>query len=194
MANENEIYEVDLDPGMEGQNEETGDPMIMCDFVTGTSMSAEYKASSLEDMWNHLEDMDASILELKKMMFELVSTPIDQRDAHVEELIDVLTKFHGETGLTNIDYNIHEDLTDYEKCILMDMNLIILFTEMRTAAQLHHVQSNTTVHDFESLYSDFEALFSGLDEFETPSELIESFIDQATGESENDDDKEEASE
>ncbi len=192
MANENEIYEVNLDPGMEGQNEETGDPMIMCDFVTGTSMSAEYKASNLEDMWNHLEDMDASILELKKMMFELVSTPTDQRDAHVQELIGVLTKFHEETGLTNIDYNIREDLTEYEKCILMDMNLIILFTEMRTAAQLHHVQSDTN-----ALAHDFEALFNGLDEFKTPSELIESFIDQAAEESveeSENDDKEEVTE
>ena len=183
-----EIYEMNVDPGMEGQNEETNDPMIMCDFVTGTSMSAEYKASNLEDMWNHLEDMDGSILELKKMMFELVSTPVDQRAAHVKELIDVLTKFHAETGLTNIDYNIREDLTDYEKCLLMDMNLIILFTEMRTAAQLHHVQSNTN-----ALAHDFEALFNGLDEFKTPSELIESFIDQTTEESENDD-KEEVTE
>lgn len=190
-----EIYEMKVDPGMEGQNEETeetNDPMIMCDFVTGTSMSAEYKAANLEDMWNHLEDMDGSILELKKMMFELVSTPVDQRDAHVKELIDVLTKFHSETGLTNIDYNIREDLTDYEKCILMDMNLIILFTEMRTAAQLHHVQSNTN-----ALAHDFEALFAGLDEFKTPDELIESFIDQtaeeSAEESENDD-KEEVTE
>ena len=193
MANEKDIYEVNLDPGMEGQNEETGDPMIMCDFVTGTSMSAEYKASNLEDMWNHLEDMDASILELKKMMFDLVSTPVDQREAYVQELIGVLAKFHAETGLTNIDYNIREDLTDYEKCILMDMNLIILFTEMRTAAQLHHVQSDTS-----ALAHDFEALFSGLDEFKTPSELIESFIDQAAEESVeesgNDDDKEEVTE
>jgi hypothetical protein len=190
-----EIYEMKVDPGMEGQNEETEethDPMIMCDFVTGTSMSAEYKASNLEDMWNHLEDMDGSILELKKMMFELVSTPVDQREAHVKELIDVLTKFHAETGLTNIDYNIREDLTDYEKCILMDMNLIILFTEMRTAAQLHHVQSNTN-----ALAHDFEALFSGLDEFKTPGELIESFIDQTTEESAEEsgnDDKEEVTE
>lgn len=177
-----EIYEMNVDPGTTGQTEETSDPMIMCDFVTGTSMSAEYKEANLEDMWNHLEDMDGSILELKKMMFELVSTPVDQRDAHVKELIDVLTKFHAETGLTNIDYNIREDLTDYEKCILMDMNLIILFTEMRTAAQLHHVQSNTT-----ALAHDFEALFSGMEDFKTPSELIESFIDQ-TEESDNNED------
>lgn len=177
MANENEIYEVNVDPGMEA--ELTADDVdmdnaceIVCDFVNGISMSANYKPEDLENIYNDIPDIESTILDVKKILFDLMKSSDEERDANTAQLMDVLGKFHADTGMRDLDYNIRDGISDYEKVIMMAMNMIILFTEMKHTAQLHHVNN-----DVNSLGHDLATLFDGLAD-RNPDELVGSFLDQ----------------
>lgn len=187
------MYEVNVDPGMEGVMEyndgttEPQGPAMVCDLATGITMSGEYKVEDLEDMYEHLADFEENIFNVKKMLYDLVCSSDEDRDANVQQATEVLWGFHAATGLENLNYNIRESITDYEKALLMCMNMIIIFSDMKSLAQLTHINNQIP----EMLGQVFGSLSASIPEDANP-DLIQDFLNAVGNESAADDTQEDA--
>ena len=160
---------MDLDPGMENDPrkeidsvESESEEVITFDLVNGLSMSTDYSATDWNGVYDQIPDMTDTVLSLKKMFYQLVITPIADRDRVVSEAIAQLNELHTNMGLQNDQYELRPDITDYEKALMMIVNIIIILEGMTVTAQLANLKS---------IASNFTAVGGGLTD-----EMIEEFL------------------
>jgi hypothetical protein len=136
MSNEVEKT-MDVDPGMnedprgtkEIDEEEVIEEKLACDLITGQSLITNIKTFNWRGIISQKEPLEENIITLKQAMYELVTTKPEDRLTMVVELIKQLEEQHRQFCL-DLNYNIREGLTEYERALLMCMNLIIVTSDM----------------------------------------------------------------
>ena len=160
---------MDLDPGMENDPrkeidsvESGSEEVITFDLINGLSMSTDYSATDWNGVYDQIPDMSDTVLSLKKMFYQLVITPVADRDHAVSEALEQLSELHHNMGLQNDQYELRPDITNYEKALMMIVNIIIILEGMTVTAQLANLKN---------IASNFTAVGGGLTD-----EMIEEFL------------------
>jgi hypothetical protein len=187
---------MDLDPGMENDprenvkeiDNEEAENRLTFDLVNGICMSTNYDTTDWSDIYEQIPDIDNTILGLKKMFFNMVCTPVADRDKMIAEIMPQLTELHENMDLNDIQYELRPDITDYEKAQMMIVNIIIILTGMEQTAQIENLRGIVTGFAGGGLTDDMiEGFLESLNEIEKettgdiPAKTIMEVNDETVG-------------
>lgn len=187
---------MDLDPGMENDpredvkeiDNEEAENRLSFDLVNGICMSTNYDATNWSDIYAQIPDIENTILGLKKMFFDMVCTPVADRDKMIAEIMPQLTELHQNMGLNDNQYELRPDITDYEKAQMMIINIIIILTGMVQTAQIENLRGIVTGFAGGGLTDDMiEGFLESLNEIEKettgdiPAKTIMEVNDETVG-------------
>lgn len=155
MSNE-EIYTMEVDPGVEApelsdalnddnrsieeyvdETEETeAKEVIRFDLFNGTSLMMDPSSTNWDEIYDQIPPLMDTVLQLKKIFRDIMSMEISKRDAELPRVYEDLKDLQNSIGINEMHLDLRDDITEYEKVLLMIVNTTAIIEGMIHTAEI----------------------------------------------------------
>ena len=136
----NTEHTMDIDPGMTTAKETPTVDKITTDLVNGISMSSTFDVNELKVIAKNPDELAKVVFDLKQYIFDVLSTPEENINERIDELMRIVNDFHEQSGMQNIEYQLRPGISDLEVVLLKAFNLIIMFTDLLHFAEMYELK------------------------------------------------------